>query len=180
MPKKTVDRKIQRFNRGAKKISTAHMNSIVDGINRTLVGVDAPSPSSNGSGGAAPSLKLTLVSVSNDYLTCTDSGGNTVYAAKPYELRSTPFDGNTIGGVTYTTLTASTRSATDGTDTETQEIVPAYVVGAEIIGQKPKAGTGVTTDASPQAPIAYLEINQGRAWAYTEPEPAQNFLLMGA
>ncbi len=141
------------------------MNAIVDGVNKLLVGVNGPrQPKPKGKSGGAPVLVLTLVAEFDDYLECQDSLLNTIYVAKPYELRKTPFDGETIGGVTYTYTSSSEREATDGVDTETQFVTPNYRVDAEIFAVKVQGETGVET-AEP-APIEYIELNQGRAWAW--------------
>lgn len=164
MPRNTPDRRINRFRKGQTALSERHLNSIVDSINK-LSSISAPTQKQpRGKSGGSPVLVLTLVTHGDDYLTCEDADSNTVYVAKPYELRRTPFDGETIGGVTYTYTSASEREATDGVDTETQFITPAYVVGAEIFAIKVQGNTGVQT-AEP-ADILYIEMNQGRAWAW--------------
>lgn len=144
------------------------MNAIVDGVNRLLIGVNAPTqPKPTGKTGGAPVLVLTLVAHNDDYLECEDADANTYYVAKPYELRRTSFDTLTVEGVTYTYASASEREAVGGFDVETQFITPAYRVGAEIYAVKVRGDTGIN-DPTP-APILYIEINQGRAWAY-DPE----------
>jgi len=160
MPRKGLDRKIPLFRKGQTAFSGRHLNSIVEGVNRALTGINAPvQPKPRGKGGS-PVLVLTLVTHNNDYLECEDADANTVYVAKVYELRRTPFDGETIGGVTYTYASASEREASGGFDTETQFITPAYVVGAEIFALRVMGETGVATATQ------YIEMNQGRAWAY--------------
>lgn len=171
MPRRTIDKKIPRFNRGAKALSTSHMNALVDGVNRALVGVDAPTPVRRVAGSGTAIVKLTLVAHNGDYLECTDAGGNTVLVAKPYELRQTTFDGLTVGGIAYSYTSASQRTATNAAispGVETQYITPSYITGAEIYASKISGGTGVNDDSSPQVGINYLEINQGRAWAWDD------------
>lgn len=173
MPRNASDNRIPDFKKGAKSLKSTHLNQLVKSVNRLTSGVDLPSQSKTaGKAGAVAAVAFTLVSVSNDYLVCTDANGNTVNIAKPYELRYTPFHGQTINGITYTYSSSTQRSATDGTDTETQYITPNYVAGAEIIASKVKGGTGVTSAGS------YLEHDQGRAWAYDEALPAAQIAAM--
>lgn len=169
MVRKAATTTIQPFTRG-KIVPLVKMNALVDAVNRSLVGVNAPiQPKPAGKSGGSPVLVLTLVAHNDDYLECVDADTNTVYVAKCYELRRTPFDGETVGGITYTYASASEREATDGVDTETQYITPEYLAGAEIYAIKVKGDTGVST--SEPAPILYIELNQGRAWAWDEPTP---------
>ena len=160
MPRNTPDQRINRFRKGQTALGERHLNSIVDGLNR-LSGINAPTQKQpRGKSGGSAVLVLTLVTHNDDYLVCEDADLNTVNVAKPYELRRTPFDGETIGGVTYTYASASEREAVGGFDAETQFITPAYVVGAEIFALASQGSTGVTSAET------YIEMNQGRAWAY--------------
>ena len=114
--------------------------------------------------------------VRGDFLTCreynVDAGlGTTIYIAKPYCLRQSPFDNKTIAGLTYTYAGSTTRDVTDGVDTETQIIIPFYQEPTDdydgdiiyaIFGVH--GGTGVG-DVNEQA-IQWLDLNvDGRAWA---------------
>lgn len=65
----------------------------------------------------------------NDCLVCEDKDGKTIYAAKPFMLQQTPFDGHVIDGVTYTYSTAYERTADDSADTIDQVITPPYIFG---------------------------------------------------
>lgn len=145
------------------------MNSIVDGINKPIIGVNAPrQPKPRGKTGGSPVIILTLVSHEDDYLVCEDADTNEVLVAKPYELQRTPFDGQTIDGVTYTYASATEREAVGGT-TEIQFITPNYRAGAEIYAVRVQGDTGVPSPGSAGDNLTYLEIDQGRAWAY-DPE----------
>jgi hypothetical protein len=157
------NRLIKPFRSGATAISARHLNGLVDSVNQLATKMRAPTQPRPYSKGSSV-VVLTLVDHFGDYLECTDANAVTVYVAKPFELRSSTFDGLTIAGVTYTYTNESEREATDGVDTETQFITPAYRVGAEIFAVKVRGGTGVVT-AEP-ADILYVEINQGRAWAW--------------
>ena len=114
----------------------------------------------------APPLvqRLTIVAVHNDYLECKAvDDGETVYVAKSYLLRRTPFDGKTHNSITYTYSSAIQRSATDGDDTETQLVIPVYVVDDEIIGLGVHEGTGVFLNGDE---LLVQDANaDGRAWA---------------
>lgn len=170
----TPNIRIQRFKAGQRRLSAGHLNQLVDGVNRLSSGINpAIQPRVFGRSGAAVQV-LTLVTHEDDHLVCEDEDENTVYVAKVYELRRTPFDGETIDGVTYTYTSASEREADNGVDDpETQFITPDYRAGAEIYASKVIGETGLYVDpeADPLVPITYIELNQGRAWAWDEPPP---------
>jgi hypothetical protein len=176
MPRKGNDKQVERFRAGARTISARQLNGLVDGVNRALTGVNTPTqprPYGKSGGGGAVVLVLTLVTHEDDYLVCQAIDSTEYLVAKPYELRRTPFDGETIDGVTYaydsSFATSQERTATSGPDEEVQFITPAYRVGAEIFAVLVQGDTGV--DPSPSgAAITYLEMNQGRAWAYDPDE----------
>ena len=177
MPRKLRDRTIRPFVRGQASLRAEHLNSIVDAVNRTLIGVAAPvQRQPRGKSGGSPLVILTLVSHQGDYLECEDDAANTVYVAKPYELRQTPFDGQSISGVTYSYgtgfPTSQERTATSDSNpsqVEVQYITPEYRVGAEIYAVRTTTPTGVLNPVGPTgAQIEYLEINQGRAFAWDE------------
>lgn len=171
MPENRPSSKMPSFRTG-ETLRAPALEKMARAVDR-LSGINAPvQPKPRGKTGGAPVQILTLVSHENDYLECEDAGSNTVYVAKPYELRRTPFDGETIGGVEYTYVSASERTASDGAsppEEETQYITPSYVVGAEIYAVRPATETGVETTDSPPEAITLIEMNQGRAWAY-DPE----------
>lgn len=56
-----------------------------------------------------------------------------IVALKPGYLRRSTFDGKTINGLSYTYSGSQTREVTDGETTETQVVLPAYVVGDEVL-----------------------------------------------
>lgn len=118
-------------------------------------------------------ISAKIVTISNDYLTCTryyeadDDDGDTVYIAKPWQLRWEPFDGQTIAypsgqSVAYNLINHYTRLADDGTDTETQIMTPEYFVG-EIIDAY-RRQTNVLDPAGNN--ITWSDLNTcGRFWA---------------
>lgn len=84
-------------------------------------------------------LRCCVTAVNNDTLTCVviDDGsgndpagiiGSTITVAKDCHLQRTPWDGLTIGGVTYTYSDSQTRTATSGSGAETQVVYPKYRV----------------------------------------------------
>lgn len=119
-----------------------------------------------------------LKSVQDDYVTCREWDGTTereadVLIAKPFDLRVTGWNGQTVvyqlegplGGATrtisYAKVTATLRKATGAGITEDQAVRPFYVVDRTIIfAARPKNGTGV------DAADTWIDINtDGRAFA---------------
>lgn len=87
-------------------------------------------------------IRCRITAVNNDTLTCVviDDGsgsdpqgiiGSTVTVAKDCHLQRTPWDGQTIGGVTYTYSDSQTRTANDGVTTEDQVVYPKYRVDGD-------------------------------------------------
>ena len=129
---------------------------------------------------ALPSMayvrRFRVQSVENDYLVCrpyhaaNESLGDTdVNVAKPYELRRTPFHAQTIAypgaqSITYTYASQREREADDGTDTETQVMIPDYWDDDEILAVRNIAGgTGVTVS---EVALVWEDLNTaGRMWA---------------
>ena len=112
-----------------------------------------------------------IVTIDDDLLVCNPFNGleadteSEIIVAKPPELRASRTSWN---GQTFTYTNSQTRSATNGSDTETQLVTPSYVVGdvvfavSNIIG-----GTGVTLDDD--TPVEWMDHNcAARAWAEEE------------
>jgi len=108
-----------------------------------------------------------IVSVFDDLLLCNrfrDGVADTaqITVAKPWMLRRTPFDGITYQGVQYSYTGTDARTATQGEETEDQEIVPAYASG-DILCAQPVAGLGLSHGG---ASVDFQDVNEtGRAWA---------------
>lgn len=108
----------------------------------------------------------TTTPVGADYIIVDDGSGNQLKIAKPYLLRQTPFDGNTLDGLTYSYTDGTERNVDDGTDNENQIIVPSYTIktnGVIYAAKGISGGTGVTVD---DEDLTWLDINvDARAWA---------------
>ena len=94
----------------------------------------------------------------------------TVFIAKPYLLRRTPFDGLTRNDITYAYDSDTQRVATDADDdTETQQVVPSYVAGDVVFAVRDfSGGTGAWTAPTNADPVevVWQDLNvDGRAWA---------------
>lgn len=116
---------------------------------------------------------LNILYIYSDVLLCLDLQNQLAIIAKPYLLRRSPFDGETVDGITYTydTSVAGKRSATDGVDTESHLITPDYVVGEEIVAIRNDANVYLYADTDGQpanapAKARYIDMNTGgRCWA---------------
>ncbi len=108
-------------------------------------------------------VELTLSSggAGNDTITCEDGDGNTVYVAKPYDLRRTPFDGETVNNISYSYSDANTRTSSKaGNDDETEIITPAYYEDEVICAQR--LNTGLTVSGTD---VDYIEFGCTKIWA---------------
>ncbi|HXJ56929.1 MAG TPA: hypothetical protein VNU68_09715 [Verrucomicrobiae bacterium] len=127
-----------------------------------------------GSGGSGKVQQYIVRSVENDFLTCntwdgstSTSGAEDVFIAKPYELRVSDWDGQTVTtygiNIHYNYTDAVTRiaSAEDEAD-ETQIVIPAYINDWSIIEAMECDGLGIE---GPDGPITLIETNSNRAFA---------------
>lgn len=108
-----------------------------------------------------------------------------IKVAKPYRLRFTPFDGQTVNGMSYhyagETFLWSRRRETGPTATEIQIVVTPWYPGDIIFAEKNiLGGTGVIDYTDPLNPVKvdYLDTNNAaRAWAQTDdPDPIDSSL----
>lgn len=115
-----------------------------------------------------------LLGDAGDLLICrafdgAESGSIDFVIAKPWDLRVTPFDGETRDGITYTYTTSTSRTADDGSESETQVVVPSYVVGDVILAMSGVKGFPLRVDLSGDGVtrnVDWVDINAaGRAWA---------------
>ena len=164
---------LNRWEKG-QAIRARTLNEVVDEVNRIGKGVNAPAQKSSDSKGksAASMRQFKILSIEADHLICntfdgTAQGTENFKVAKSYLLRQTPFDGETRAGLSYVYSASTTRVATL-VETETQVVVPSYVVSDIIYAAKQvKGGVGVTvtTDGVTEK-LEWLDLNiDGRAWA---------------
>lgn len=162
---------IARVAKG-ERIFANGQNRVIEAVNRLSRGVAPPQQVFSGDKRPVPIgvRQFKLVSVQTDYLVCNEWDGTTqgdgeYKIALPWMLRQTPFDGQTRNGITYTYASASERTADDGSNTETQVIVPSYVAGDVIYGMKEIRG-GTDTEDEAGDTVGWLDLNiDARAWA---------------
>lgn len=114
--------------------------------------------------------KVTIVSVQQNYLTCTDALGKTVYVAKPTRLRATDTAARAVENQSYT-LTKSafssdgqscTGTRSSDSATETLGVDEPYLANDEICAVSYPTGL---TDPNGK-PIVLLDVNvDARHWA---------------
>lgn len=124
-----------------------------------------------GAGGGLKIERLALREVKDDYLVCRSWDGETegdtdIYVAKSPKLRNSVTE-ETLDGTDYTyTYSASfverVSTNTDDDTTETQKIVPRWIVGDEVFAIR--TPTSIQTEDADD--ISLLDLNvDGRAWA---------------
>lgn len=138
-------------------------------LNGTLIVAEAVQAVSS----APASIRRFLIrEMHDDYILCDEVNGDVgIFVAKPWRLRRTPFDGQTLTyqdenaanyNVSFAYSNPIKRTATIGTTTETQTVVPRYEINQDyIFGTEAENGTGVNG-----ADIIDLNVD-GRAWART-------------
>ena len=157
-------------------LTAKHLDEAPDAIRRIMGGVRRPrqvfaEPRSD----TQQIRQMEVVGVEGDYLICVAKNGSSAAAydaarytvAKPYLLRRTPFDGYTRNAISYTYTSATARTAVDADeDTETQEVVPAYVAGDVIYATRDVVGGTGVTSRDGTTTVTWLDLNvDGRAWA---------------
>jgi hypothetical protein len=153
---------VARWNKGD-PLSARKLNESVDAVNALSGGVRPPLQTPF-RGRALEVRQFKVTGMAGDFIISrtwdgTDLGVADVKIAKPYLLRRTPFDGFARAGVSYVYVSDAARTATAGTESETQVVVPAYEVGDVVYAAKGVAG-GVGVSAE------WLDLNcDGRAWA---------------
>jgi len=115
----------------------------------------------------APS-KFRIVSVGDDYLVCNpyDAAGNpttaVVYVMRPYSIRRTPFDGLTVGGVSYA-YSSNVRRVATAAVIETQYITPDLNDGDVIYAVRLKESFPLTIGGTTN----WHDLNvDAREWAH--------------
>ena len=158
-------------------ITADHLNEPVTAIKTLARGIGLPSnlyDAARFQNTVMGRVQLRFKVQFGDYLECVEwdgvTEGATLYVAKPYLLRQTPFDTKTRNSITYAYTSVNERTATDASsNTETQVIVPSYVANDVVYAingitgdlQIQQADTaGATTD------LVFIDMNlDGRAWA---------------
>ena len=165
---------VPRVNRG-EKLSAKKWNAMAEAINRPFSGVGLPRQVRRNKGSVGTGIEvqqMKVAAISGDYITChtfngTETGEDEITVAKPYELRRTPFDGESYNEIEYTYSDDVTREADNGSATETQVIVPPYVVGDVIYAMRNiTGGTGlaVVMPDGTEEEVEWVEMNSARAW----------------
>lgn len=177
------------FRKGERP-TAAKLNAPIKAINRMIRGINPPRQNTDGLASVStPEVKqfrIAVLDTSGDTLTCESYDGTVVKErgarttiALPHLFRKSPFDDKTRDGITFTysDTVIHERSATDGTDTETQVVTPSYEVGDVIFAIKNiKNSTGLTITKDVTRPdgslekqevdVEWLDLNvDGRTWA---------------
>lgn len=128
---------------------------------------------------------LVVKRVEADHLVCRrlapngrDDDGNDVYSEgaldvcvlKPWTLRRTPFDGQTVGGKSYQYQGNAARTVSRGEDSESQAITPDYETGCVIFAALADVrGQLDPEDVFSSKRTVLVDANvDGRAWAVAE------------
>lgn len=120
--------------------------------------------------------RFKIKDVRQNHLVCREWDGSSegkldIKIAKPFLLRAeltTRVIGGTEFTYTFTGSEAQEKVADDGSDTETQVVVPRYEFGDEIYAVKgPNRGTGVAiTVSGVSTDVDWMDMNiDARAWA---------------
>lgn len=139
-------------------------------------GIVAPRQVNPGAASSAPEVRrFKIKEILQDYMQCAQwdgvKEGPVTYVAKPLLLRASATTRVfTAGTLTFSdaTSTGSQRVATLDATSETQVVVPEYVVDDEIIAIRNIRGkTGLTRmDAGVEKDVEWLDMNtDARAWA---------------
>lgn len=114
----------------------------------------------------------TITAINNDYLTISYQPdgldeAEDVLIAKPFMLRKTPFDGQTVNSITYAydEDDENKRIATEDGEDREEYLRPAYYVGEEItIARIPQEIT-VENDSGAEIELRYVDANtSGKSW----------------
>ena len=133
-----------------------------------------PGSTTTSNSGSVERFRILTGGVLGDYLLCetwngTTGGGVTINIAKPPKLRHSVVT-EALAGTTWNYTYSSEsgyndgkRTASDGTNSEKQVVIPLFLIGDEIYATKPTRKTGVTVSS---VELEYLDLNvDARAWA---------------
>lgn len=159
--------KARKLNRGVRAI-----NQLAGAIQPPRQTVSQPTLPAPNAGTAVRQMEV--IEVGGDFLVCQPrdfvaASGATVFVAKPWLLRRSPFEDQTRDGITFTYTSDSERTADDGADTETQQVTPSYVAGDVIYAARNINGRILIQDSQSETiQAAWLDLNvDGRTWAST-------------
>ena len=178
---------LQRW-RAREPVDHRRLNQSVDAINRLTSGVNPARQDTPVKPAAAvfaieqfqvidavTGATTRTVPTTHDHIVCkryngTEQSGEAVNIALPYLLRRTPFDGETRNGITYTydeEQDPMEREADDGSETETQVVVPSFVTGDIVYAARPiTGGVAVTVEAGGETyNLEWLLFPDSRAWS---------------
>ena len=174
-PRGDVVRRPQRFHRGD-QLTAERLNELQDPVSRLGRNV------SNLQEGLAPYIwrqvfQAIINAVHPDFLDLREyreyssgqtwTGSSVILAAKPWLLRQSPFDGKTIGGISYAYTDSQTRTATQGPTVETQRVTPQYLSGDIVFCARNVYG-GVSVQ-DPTGALVALVVDEVRVWAADPP-----------
>jgi hypothetical protein len=157
------------------EITATKWNVLANALNKPFSGVQLPQQvKPDASAKTVQVQQMKVASIAGDYITCYTfdgvvTGTDEITVAKPWMLRRTPFDGETRNGITYTYSDDVTRDASDDDGTETQVIVPSYVVGDLIYAERNIIGgtsLEITMPDNTKRQVAWMDTNRdARAWS---------------
>lgn len=80
--------------------------------------------------------EVTVREVGHDVLLCDDREGRPALILKPWSLRASTFDGQTLDGVDYASTDLDVRTATVGSNSVEERVVGAYFAGEKIMAYR--------------------------------------------
>lgn len=116
-------------------------------------------------------IRATISAINTDTLTCAIVANGKVVAenvtvARNCYLQRSPWDGETIGGITYTYSDNQTRSADDGVNpAETQSIVPAYYTNGSLYDPCNHIYIAWVGNATDVSGVGWVEVLPHRVWS---------------
>ena len=148
--------------------SAREFNRIAQHVNRQNSGVDPAQQLASPLEAAGFFIqRFRIKSIEGNFLVCvtwngSTEGANSISVARAYLLRRAITLHN---GISFTYSSNVRRTATSGSDSETQVIVPAFAVDDQIFAfRQPRGGTGVVDNAGKA--VIWQDLNlDARAWA---------------
>lgn len=155
--------RLRPWRRG-EALKAGKLSEPVQTLNRLIgtqpIGQPRRGPGMQGLAGRA--ARFSLVSVDQDHLVC-NLVGDIGDPPTAYHVAKAPLLRRSVtshAGVSYSYSSNTARTATSGSDSEDQEVIPAWAAGDEIVAVAIPGGTGVS--AAPD----WLDLNlDARAWA---------------